>query len=64
MKIEVYPVFSLRRFRTEWRWRARAQNGRIMADSGESYVRKVECIEAIRKLREAFPLARLEDKAS
>jgi uncharacterized protein YegP (UPF0339 family) len=26
--------------RGEWRWRLKARNGRIVADSGEGYVRK------------------------
>lgn len=61
MRIKVYPSFNMLRLRTEWRWSAIAQNGRIMANSGESYVKRVECVEAIRKLRRDFPLARLED---
>ena len=27
----------------ERRWRLRADNGRVVADSGEGYVRKIDC---------------------
>lgn len=27
----------------EWRWRVRARNGKIIADSGEGYRRKRDC---------------------
>ena len=30
-----------------WRWRLVAANGRIIADSGESYVHRQHCAEAI-----------------
>lgn len=30
-----------------WRWRLRAANNRIIADSGESYVNKSDCLHAI-----------------
>lgn len=26
----------------KWRWRLRARNGRILADSGQGYVRKID----------------------
>lgn len=32
----------------QFRWRARADNGRIIADSGESYTRKTDCARAIK----------------
>lgn len=31
----------------EWRWRLKAANGRIIAVSGEGYVRKADCEAAI-----------------
>lgn len=37
-------------FRTrakQWRWRLRAANGKIIACSGESYRRKIDCLDAI-----------------
>jgi len=35
----------------EWRWRFRARNGRIIADSGEGYCRKAGCLAAIKRVR-------------
>ena len=31
----------------EWRWRIKARNGRIVADSGEGYRRRVDAGEAL-----------------
>ena len=31
----------------EWRWRIRAANGRILADSGEGYRSETHCNDAI-----------------
>jgi uncharacterized protein len=33
--------------RGEYRWRLIAGNGRTLADSGEGYVRKADCLHAI-----------------
>ncbi len=47
-KLEIY-----RDGRREWRWRLKASNGRIVADSGEGYRRRasvhraVECVRAL-----------------
>lgn len=41
MKFHIY-----RDARGEWRWRLKARNGRIVADSGEGYVRKAGAINA------------------
>jgi uncharacterized protein YegP (UPF0339 family) len=30
-----------------WRWRLKAENGRIIADSGESYHNEQDCLWAI-----------------
>ena len=32
----------------EWYWCIRASNGNILADSGESYKRKIDCIKGFR----------------
>ena len=34
----------------EWRWRAKGYNGRIVACSGEGYVRKQGCLKSVVKL--------------
>ena len=31
--------------RGEWRWRLRASNGKIIADSGEGYKNKQDCLQ-------------------
>lgn len=44
MKYEVYQDST-----DEWRWRARARNGRIVADSGESYQRRAGAYKAAKR---------------
>jgi hypothetical protein len=41
-KLEIY-----RDARREWRWRLKASNGRILADSGEGYRRKASLLGGI-----------------
>jgi hypothetical protein len=41
-KLEIY-----RDTKREWRWRLRAANGRIVADSGEGYRRKASMLRGI-----------------
>lgn len=31
----------------EWRWRLKASNGRIIADSGEGYANYLDCLHGI-----------------
>lgn len=45
MKFHIY-----RDTRGEWRWRLKARNGRIVADSGEGYVRKGGAERAAQKV--------------
>jgi uncharacterized protein YegP (UPF0339 family) len=45
MKVDVYCGRDGR-----WRWRARAANGRIVADSGEGYARQRDVTRALRRL--------------
>ena len=56
--------------RGEWRWRLKARNGRIVADSGEGYVTRGNALRAARRLtgdcHEAYAAAgwgRLENVA-
>ncbi len=35
----------------EWRWRLLARNHRIVADSGERYGRRGDCVRALRRVR-------------
>ena len=45
-KLELY-----RDGRREWRWRLRASNGRILADSGEGYRRRRSARNAVDRVR-------------
>ena len=45
-KLEIY-----RDGRREWRWRLRASNGRIVADSGEGYRRRASVRKAVDRVR-------------
>jgi uncharacterized protein YegP (UPF0339 family) len=45
-------VFHIYRdVRNEWRWYLRAPNGTRLANSGEGYVRKNDCVLAIQHLK-------------
>ena len=35
----------------EWRWRLKASNGRIIADSGEGYNSEQECLDDIKRVK-------------
>lgn len=37
----------------EWRWRLKADNGRTIADSGEGYKNRLDCIEGIELVKDA-----------
>lgn len=38
----------------EWRWRLLASNYRILADSGEGYVNKQDCLHAIERVKQSY----------
>jgi uncharacterized protein len=40
--------------RAEWRWRLKALNGRTIADSGEGYKSKRDCLEAIKLVQSSY----------
>lgn len=44
MKLRIYKDTS-----KQWRWRLVARNGNILADSGESYTKRSECIKRARQ---------------
>jgi uncharacterized protein YegP (UPF0339 family) len=56
-KFEVYPDSS-----SQYRWRLKADNGEIMADSGESYESRSGCKEAVGRVKLHAPSALVEDK--
>lgn len=47
-KLEVYKDRK-----QQWRWRLVSSNGRIMADSAESYTRKDDAVRAAARFRKA-----------
>lgn len=49
MKFQIYEEEF---FKGQWRWRLRAANGRIIADSGEAYSSRSGCRRAVNGLRE------------
>ncbi len=55
MRFELY-----RDAKGEWRWRLRARNGEVIADSGEGYVRREDCEHCIALVRQSAE-ARIED---
>lgn len=54
MVIEVYKDR-----RAEWRWRARARNGRIVADGGEGYSTLSNARRAARRIGFSIALAKI-----
>ena len=44
----------------EWRWRLRASNGKIIADSGEGYINKQDCEYGIGLVKKEAPDANIE----
>lgn len=50
-KIDLYEA------KDGWRWRMLAKNGRIVAESGEAYVRKAGALKAIQRMREIAVVA-------
>jgi uncharacterized protein len=50
--------------RGECRWRLRAGNGRIVADSGEGYTKKDKCEHSIELVKEESPTAEVEEVLS
>jgi uncharacterized protein YegP (UPF0339 family) len=46
----------------EFRWRFISSNGRVLADSGESYKNKADCQSGIDLVKGEAPAARVEEK--
>jgi uncharacterized protein YegP (UPF0339 family) len=56
-KFEMYQDRS-----DEWRWRFRADNYKIIADSAEGYVNKSDCRHGIDLLKKQAPDAEVEEE--
>jgi uncharacterized protein YegP (UPF0339 family) len=48
----------------EWRWRFRANNNKIIADSAEGYKNKSDCEAAIKLVKEQAPSASEEESST
>ena len=46
----------------EYRWRLRANNNEIIADSSEGYVRKSDCEHGLNLVKQLAPDAEVEDQ--
>lgn len=55
MEFEIYQDAA-----GEWRWRLQAANNRIIANSGEGYTNKNDCIEIVTTIQHGVPSATLK----
>ena len=55
MRVEVFRDTA-----SDWRWRIKASNGKIVATSGEGYKRKNSCVTMAQKLCAEFELVEVE----
>lgn len=51
-----------RNTRKEYRWRLKAANGKIMADSGEGYINKADCSAGIEWVKQNARGATVDDQ--
>lgn len=58
MTLTVTHVLVYKDRAEEWRWQARAENGRVVADSGEGYEHRQHAIDAATEL---YPQAEVEE---
>lgn len=56
MKFEIYASPLSTPLVPEWRWRLRADNGRVIADSSESHFSRDECHREVRLVQAAGQL--------
>ena len=47
---------------SEYRWRLRADNNKIIADSGEGYTNKSDCEHGISLVKQLAPTAEVDDQ--
>jgi len=58
-RFEVYPDKS-----GQWRWRFRADNWKIVADSAEAYMNKSDCIDGAKIVKAQAPNAEIVETPS
>jgi uncharacterized protein YegP (UPF0339 family) len=63
MRFEIYRARRGLLFRTQWRWRLRAGNGRIVATSGEAYNNRADLLRAIVLIQAEAPQAPVGEAA-
>ena len=56
MRFEIY-----RDKKSEWRWRLRAGNGKIIATGGESYKNRADCTHMINRIKNYKMDAKVKD---
>ena len=56
MKFQLYKDQS-----GQWRWRLLAQNGKIVATSGESYINKSDCLHGIDLVKSTTSTTEVEE---
>jgi uncharacterized protein len=44
----------------EWRWRLRGENKRLIAESGEGYINKADCLHAINLIQQGAAAAEVK----
>lgn len=61
-RLAAIAVFSIYRDKAkEYRWRLKAANGKILADSGEGYAKKFNAVRALGRFRSVVADAKLAD---
>ena len=60
MGAETFTVYKDKK--GQHRWRLRAANGKIIADSGEGYINKQDCLDAIGLVRTQSPTATIKEE--
>jgi uncharacterized protein YegP (UPF0339 family) len=54
---EVYPDAA-----GQWRWRLRAENHRVIADSGEGYVKQSDCLAGLHLATSTTPVVWIKER--
>ncbi len=59
MKFQIFRTRAL-----QWRWRLRAANNKIIANSGEAYWNKKDCLACVALVQSVDNATPIEDKSS
>lgn len=58
----MFEIYREKGEKRDWRWRLMATNGKIIADSGEGYVKRSACLKAIERVRAIVPTAKVTEQ--